>query len=274
MATILSDLLKYRIVRHLTGEETTWVNTGTMASIKIYTGTQPATPQDTETGSLLATISISSSNFTGATGGVSELVGAIPFTPSATGTAGWARVYNSVSSALVDVSCSLTGGGGGIVLDTLSLVSGTGANISAFSVKQSLEVSGRILLSEGVANRVVDWITGKVTNDCRVFDNNTQYVFGGTIPTVVTSTIDGYIGRCDSMTGASSGTAGVMYIPFSTQSYTVNGGGGIATYMKMIYGSYAALFVLSTDGSGGLDVSTLNCTTTISNWINPQQFTW
>jgi hypothetical protein len=93
---------------------------GSAATIEIRTGTKPATPETTVTGTLLATVTISGS-FT-STGGV--LTAADPAAASvvATGTAGYFRLKTSGGTAKVDGTVSTTGAD--MNLSSTSLISG------------------------------------------------------------------------------------------------------------------------------------------------------
>lgn len=77
------------------------VNTaiGTNPTVKIYTGSKPATPETTATGTLLATITL-----TGYTASGNVLTSNDPasVTPVAGGTAGWFRVATSGGTSILD----------------------------------------------------------------------------------------------------------------------------------------------------------------------------
>lgn len=80
---------------------------GASSTIKIYTGTKPATPETTASGTLLATITISGS-FT-STGGVLTAADPASVTPAASGTAGYFRVATSGGTAILDGTCGTSG---------------------------------------------------------------------------------------------------------------------------------------------------------------------
>jgi hypothetical protein len=105
---------------------------GTGGTLKIYTGSQPATPGDTATGTLLATVT------TGAWGSASAgtAAGADPasVTAVATGTAGWFRAASSGGTAVFDGDVTATGGGGTMQLSSTSIVSGGAVDITALSI--------------------------------------------------------------------------------------------------------------------------------------------
>ena len=94
---------------------------GASATIEIRTGTKPATPETTASGTLLATVAISGS-FTSATNGT--LTAADPSSVSvvATGTAGHFRLKKSGGTAVLDGTVGTSGAD--MNLSSVSLVSG------------------------------------------------------------------------------------------------------------------------------------------------------
>lgn len=102
--------------------------------VEIRTGSKPASVATGATGTLLATVTLADPSGTVATGVLS--LSGLPRTDTAadnTGTAGWFRVYDSTGAAVLDGTCSGTGGGGDMVLDNASLVTGQSVSIVAVS---------------------------------------------------------------------------------------------------------------------------------------------
>lgn len=95
---------------------------GSGSSIRIYSGSKPATPETAATGTLLVTIPIAGS-FTASAG---TLTAADPASasPAASGTAGYFRVLTSGSTAKVDGTVSATGGGGDMQLGSTTVTTG------------------------------------------------------------------------------------------------------------------------------------------------------
>lgn len=73
---------------------------GSGATIRIYSGSKPATPETAATGTLLATVTISGS-FT-SSGGVLTAADPASVSPAASGTAGYFRVATSGGTAKID----------------------------------------------------------------------------------------------------------------------------------------------------------------------------
>lgn len=106
--------------------------------IRIYSGSQPATPATSATGTLLAEFTCSDPAFGAASTGVKTLdvTPALTDTGIADGTAGWVRFLDSTEAAgtglgVIDGSVTATGGGGLVELNTTTI--STGANVEITS---------------------------------------------------------------------------------------------------------------------------------------------
>ena len=110
------------------------VNAGAGAgTIKIYTGSQPATGDTAASGTLLATFTLSDPAFGAASGGTITLAGT-PLTVAAsnTGTAGWFRIQDSSSNNVLDGSVGTSGNQ--INLNTTSITSGVNVTITSGTI--------------------------------------------------------------------------------------------------------------------------------------------
>lgn len=105
------------------------------ATLKIYTGTQPAAGAGA-TGDLLVTITLPADAMAAASGGVASKSGTWSGTAGDTGTAGWFRIESSAGSRFYDGAVTGTGGGGEIELTSTSITSGQTVTITSFSVTQ------------------------------------------------------------------------------------------------------------------------------------------
>jgi hypothetical protein len=101
-------------------------------TIKIYTGSQPATPQDAATGTLLATISFGDPSFGAASSGVITANAIAQVNASDTGTAGYARIADSDGNTVMDVDVGTSGAT--INLNTTSIVSGGPVSITSATI--------------------------------------------------------------------------------------------------------------------------------------------
>jgi hypothetical protein len=106
---------------------------GTAGTIKIYSGTQPATADSSETGDLLATFSLDNPAFSSASSGVITL-NDTPLTVAAsnTGTAGWFRLEKGDNTKVLDGSVSTSGAQ--INLNTVSITSGVNVSITSGTI--------------------------------------------------------------------------------------------------------------------------------------------
>lgn len=109
--------------------------------IEIYSGAPPAGVDLPDQGILLATLVLSDPAFgpSADAGDVAEAIAnTITADPSAAaeGTAGHFRAKDSNGVPVLQDTCSLPGGGGGMVLDNTSIRAGQQVNISSWRVQQ------------------------------------------------------------------------------------------------------------------------------------------
>lgn len=104
-------------------------------TLEIRTGSQPATPADADSGTLLAEIELESTAYGPAAGGEAQLAGA-PLSADAvgSGTAGHFRLKDAQGNPVVDGSVSESGGGGDLILDNTDINEGQKVNITEMPV--------------------------------------------------------------------------------------------------------------------------------------------
>ncbi|WP_432112849.1 hypothetical protein [Streptomyces sp. S1] len=106
---------------------------GNAGTIKVYTGSQPATADTAASGTLLATFTLGSPGFGNASGGVITLSGTpLTVAAAATGTAGWFRMATSGGSTILDGSVGTSGNQ--INLNTTSITSGVNVTITSGTI--------------------------------------------------------------------------------------------------------------------------------------------
>lgn len=104
-------------------------------TIRLYTGTMPADVATAVTVQvLLGTLTFSDPSGTVAAGAFTASAITQDSAADATGTATWARVFDSASVAVMDVDCTVTGGGGTMQLNTTNIVIGGPILISSFVI--------------------------------------------------------------------------------------------------------------------------------------------
>lgn len=99
---------------------------GSSATLKVYTGTPPASCEAAVTGTLLATITIPADPFTAASGGSVTLQGTWTTTAVATGTAGYVRLATSGGTGVLQTAI-----GDGITIDNAAIVSGQAVTVTS-----------------------------------------------------------------------------------------------------------------------------------------------
>lgn len=103
-------------------------------TMQIRSGTRPATPATTATGTLLATVTFADPAFGAASTGSAAVSNPAPVTAVATGTASWCRILDSDSTAILDGDVTATGGGGDVTLSSTSISSGQTVDITGGSI--------------------------------------------------------------------------------------------------------------------------------------------
>jgi len=103
-------------------------------TIKVYSGSQPATADTTETGTLLATFTLADPAFEVAASGVKDLDANpdLSTTAVATGTAGWARCEDSTGANVFDGSVGTSGTD--FIINSTSITSGQTVNLTLGSI--------------------------------------------------------------------------------------------------------------------------------------------
>jgi len=102
-------------------------------SIQIRTGAQPASADNAATGTLLATVVLADPAFAAAVAGVATLdaTPVLSTTGVAAGTAGWFRMLDNSGDTVLDGAVTVTGGGGELELNTLTISVGVTVEITA-----------------------------------------------------------------------------------------------------------------------------------------------
>lgn len=108
------------------------------ATIEVRTGSQPATPEDSATGTLLATFTLNDPAFGDAAAGVATLdvSPAISTTGVAAGTAGWFRAKDSAGNVVFDGACGTSGAE--LNLSTTTISVGLTVSITSGSYTQPM----------------------------------------------------------------------------------------------------------------------------------------
>lgn len=98
---------------------------GTSPKLRILTGSLPADCAATQTGTVLAELTLPSDFMAAASGGAKVLAGTWQATATATGTAGYYRITDSSGTTCHEQgTITATGGGGDIAVDNTSIAIG------------------------------------------------------------------------------------------------------------------------------------------------------
>jgi len=109
---------------------------GTSAVLRLRTGSPPANCATADSGTVLATLNLPTDWMNAASGGVKTLNGTWQDTSAdATGTAGHWRLYASDGTTCgAQGTITVTGGGGDMTLDSVSITAGQQVTITSFSL--------------------------------------------------------------------------------------------------------------------------------------------
>jgi hypothetical protein len=104
--------------------------------VALRTGAQPASADLAATGTLLATFTINDPSFAASIGGAATL----DVTPTlstlgvAAGDAGWFRITDSTGATVLDGSVTATGGGGDLIMSTITVSIGLTLQLTAGTI--------------------------------------------------------------------------------------------------------------------------------------------
>jgi hypothetical protein len=99
-------------------------------TIQIRSGTRPAGPGTTATGTLLATVTCIDPAFGASSSGAATIADPTAVTAAADGTATWFRALDSNGTAVFDGRVTATGGGGDLTLSTTTITTGLSVDIT------------------------------------------------------------------------------------------------------------------------------------------------
>lgn len=109
--------------------------------IRVYTGTKPATPATSPSGTLLAEFTCSDPAFGAASTGVAtlDITPALTDTGITDGTAGYCRFLDSTEAAgtglgVIDGTVTATGGGGDLTLNSTTVSTGVAVEITSGTI--------------------------------------------------------------------------------------------------------------------------------------------
>jgi hypothetical protein len=212
-----------------------------------YNGVQPADPSVAPAGTAeFASYSYGpnlNTRMAASGGGISQLSAYTqPTTPAqaaSVATLTFARIYTTGGVAILDCPASTTGGGGSIILDSLTSSAGVGNVVQAFSLKMPINNGGTLMLSASLMDRLVDiWGGGSsVVPQMGVNTNGAVglYLYSGAAPATADAPATGSLlatisfGGTNTWNAASGGGASLAATPSATASGT-----GTVGYARLI----------------------------------------
>lgn len=239
-------------------------------NVNYYNGAQPADPSVAPGGANVFAAFSSGPTLSGkmgsAGGGITQLgVAAPPTTPAnALGVAAisFMRIQTTGAVSVVDTPVTLSGGGGGGILDTLTSVAGVGPTLTAFGFKMPSSL-GTILLSASLADRLAD-VWGGGSSVTPSFGNTTNggatlSVYSGAAPATADAPATGTLLASYAMTGTNlwaAAAGGASALNGAGPSVVASGGAGTAGgYFRFVKSN--GLFTFTIQGSVGLAATDL-----------------
>ena len=108
---------------------------GASAQLIVYSGAEPANPAAAPTGTVLVTMALPSTWLTSPGTGVKAMSGTWSGVASASGTAGYFRIYdNGITTCGLQGNVTLTGGGGDVTINATSITNGQTITATGFTL--------------------------------------------------------------------------------------------------------------------------------------------
>jgi len=101
-------------------------------TVSIRTGAQPTSPNSGPSGTELAYINLSV--FSPAVNGVTTMGSPAVMPAQATGTAGWARLADSMSTTSMDGTIGVSGSGADFIVNAVGIINGQNVTVSSISL--------------------------------------------------------------------------------------------------------------------------------------------
>lgn len=259
MATYLSAAYKNAIVDTITGRAATSLSYVQPRFVIPYAGAQQPDPTLALTGTLpFAAVSSFAlgASMSAASVGVSTLGTPKSATPSTTvASLANIRIYNQNQVGIIDTTVSLSGGGGGAILDSLTATIGTPLSVTAFSFKMP-QVLGAVMMNIALVDAIANAmnVTAATIGLCTSSVTN---VYSGTPPASADLAATGtllvsFTNGVTSPWAAAAGGASALTAALASSAAVAT---GTATYARIVKGTYvlqgtvgtsAANFILDT----------------------------
>lgn len=279
MPATLSTLMKSGLINLLTGVSSNY-DYNRPIHCNFYNGAQPASPEDAPAGSAVWSSIASAIDISAAmpapSGGISSLASSLVGVSqaAAAGVSGitFARFYSFKSSnftynGCIDVPASVSGGGGGVIIDSLTSVAGVGPALLSYSIKIPLSL-GTLAIGSVLASHIAGMFTGLNYSRLHLGSNvsgaSTIDVYSGSPPATADEAATGTLlctitlGATQIWAAASAGSAALAVQPSATS--LASGTIGYARLKKTL-GGYDYI-IQGSAGSSGTDFVFNTATTT------------
>ncbi len=233
--------------------------------VNFYSGQQPnavADAFDSQGGVFLGSTNSLKDYFGPPSGGVSRLLFPSMINVTISGTVEWARFYSgyysSSTRAVIDTPVSLTGNGGGMIVDDLAFVASDVSTLEklAFFLPETL---GTVSLSLALRNQILDSFINGQSQFPNVGQQSILSIYTGSLPSSIYDTATGT--KLADFESASSST-GMWSVALSSGESVISSegswntvttvGAGVPGYFRLVKGD---LVMQGTCSTGGADMS-------------------
>lgn len=255
MATIMTTAFKNALIDSLAGR-TSVPTSAFMAYIGYYTGAQAADPLTVPAGSFVNTSVTQNGtivgNITQPAGGISQTSGPVTATVNANnaGTVTTARIFGSNgSTAILDTTATLVGGGGGAIVPTLTASTGARFVTDFFSVKLPSSL-GTISLNDALRDAMVSACCVTAANIAALSSASIK-VYTGSAPANANAPATGTLlwTGTTAATGASWNAASGGSAALASSVSAVAAASGTGGYVRIEKGTYVLQGSIGTAGT-------------------------
>jgi hypothetical protein len=229
-------------------------NTYYIRYVNLYNGAQPANPTAAPAGGSVFSsyMDLGASAFTAPALGISALASS-KSSVATTGISGitFARIYDTSGTAIIDTVASLVGGGGGVIVPSLSSSAGVNFQIDQLSLKLP-QANGAVMLNADLVNALVSGWTIAAGNIAMCSSANIK-VYSGSAPANADALATGnlLVSFTTAAAGASWGTVTAGSAALSGNLTAVASGAGTQTagYVRIEKGAYVLQGTVGTTGA-------------------------
>lgn len=252
MATTFAATFKNKTIDSLTGRATTTL----LGYAQFYNGAQPAAPSDAPAGSPVFSSysgSVPFSTFMSQpAGGISALSQSrSAAATSAVSSITFGRLFDTSGTAQIDVVASLSGGGGGIIVPTLTSSAGIAYQVDQLSLKLPSSL-GTVYLNNNLRDALVSaWCV--TAANVAAGSSAVINVYSGSVPADANAAATGtlLVSFTTAAAGASWNVAsgGSAALVSNLSAVASAGSATTATYARLVKGTYVLQGTVGTSGA-------------------------